>query len=54
MAAPQSSDNKDTSTSEDRFARQDFNKHSHWSSAAAIIAIVVAIAAIFVYLAIRP
>lgn len=52
MAAPQSPDDEDTSTSEDRFARQDVNRYSQWSSAVAIIVIVIAIAAVFIYLAI--
>ena len=53
MAAPESPDDNDASTNEDRFARQDFQKYSHLSSALAIIAIVIAIAAVFIFLAIR-
>jgi len=49
MAALQSPDDEDASTNEDRFARQDFHKYSYWSSATAIIAIVVAIVAVFIY-----
>ena len=53
MAAPESPDDNDASTNEDRFARQDFQKYSHLSSALAIIAIVIAIAAVFIFLAMR-
>jgi uncharacterized membrane protein len=52
MAAPPLDDEKDASSGEDRFARQDFNRYSHWSSAVAIIAILIAIAAVFIYFAI--
>jgi hypothetical protein len=53
MNAPRSPDDKDASTSEDRFARQDFNKYGHRSSAVTFIAIIVTIAAVFIYLAMR-
>jgi hypothetical protein len=51
MTAPQSPGDEDSSTSEDRFARQDFRRYSHWSSAVAIIAVVIVIAVVFVCLA---
>lgn len=53
MAASQSRDDEEASTNEDRFARQDFNRHSRLSSAVALIAIVSTIAAVVVYLAMR-
>jgi hypothetical protein len=52
MVAPPPDDEEDASSGEDRFARQDFNRYSHWSSAVAIIAIFIAIAAVLIYLAI--
>ncbi len=54
MVTPQPPDDEDTSSSEDRFARQDFQKHSRLSSAVAVIVvIVITIAAVFTYLAMR-
>ena len=52
MVTPQSPDDEDASSNEDRFARQDFHRHSRLSSAVAII-IIIAIATVFAYLAIR-
>lgn len=53
MVTPQSPDDEDASSNEDRFARQDFHRHSRLSSTVAVIAIVITIAAVFTYLAIR-
>jgi hypothetical protein len=53
MVAPQGPDERDASTNEDRFARQDFQRYSRLSSAVTIVAVVITIAAICIYLAIR-
>jgi anti-sigma-K factor RskA len=52
MAEPQSRGNQDLSTSEDRFARQDSEGSSHWSSATAAVAVVVVVAIVLIYLAV--
>ena len=51
MPRRRSPDHKDTSTNEDRFARQDVRRYSGWSSAVAITAIVIIIGIVLVYLA---
>jgi len=51
MAGPRLPNHKNTSTSEDRFARRDFRKYSGWSSAAVITATVIIVGIVFIYLA---
>jgi hypothetical protein len=54
MVTPRPPDDEDISSSEDRFARQDFQRHSRLSSAVAVITvIVITIAAVLTYLAVR-
>ena len=51
MAGPRLPNHKDTSTSEDRFARNNVRKYSGWSSAVVITAIVIIVGIVFIYLA---